>query len=140
MFKKILVGYDGSENAKKALMVALDLAKKYGSEITAASVAHVPDYAATRDEVDGAIEDARRFFEKGFEEAKDLASKEGVNLNTVVLVGHPGDALTHFAEKEGYDLLVVGARGLSGIKRYIIGSVSAHVVRLAHCPVLVVKK
>ncbi len=140
MFKKILVGYDGSENAKRALMVALDLAKKYGSELTAASVAHVPDYAGTRDEVNGVIEDARRFFEKGFEEAKDLASKEGVNLNTVVLVGHPGDALTRLAEKEGYDLLVVGARGLSGIKRYIMGSVSTHVVRLAHCPVLVVKK
>lgn len=140
MFKKILVGYDGSENAKRALAVALDLAKKYGAAITAASVAHVPDYAATRDEVDGALEDARSFFEKGFEEAKGLADREGVSLNTVVLVGHPGDALTHLAEKEGYDLIVVGARGLSGIKRYIMGSVSTHVVRLAHCPVLVVKK
>lgn len=140
MFKKILVGYDGSENAKRALSVALDLAKKYGAEITAASVAHAPDYAATRDEVDGSIEDARRFFERGFKEVKELAEKEGVSLNTVVLVGHPGDALTHLAEKEGYDLIVVGARGLSGIKRYIMGSVSTHVVRLAHCPVLVVKK
>lgn len=140
MFKKILVGYDGSENAKQALMVALDLTKQYGAELTAASVARVPDFAGTRDEIDGSIEDAKKFFEKGFEVARELTGKEGVNLNTVVLVGHPADALTRLAEKDGYDLLVLGARGLSGIKRYLLGSVSAEAARLAHCPVLIVKK
>ncbi|ABB14618.1 universal stress protein [Carboxydothermus hydrogenoformans] len=47
--------------------------------------------------------------------------------------------MVNLAEEEGYDLIVLGARGLSGIKRYLLGSVSEAVVRLAHCPVLIVK-
>lgn len=139
MFKKILVGYDCSEHSKKALSVAIDLARKYQAEVTLLSVAHVPDFAGSRDEIDGSIEDARNFFEKGFQEARAMAEQEGITLKTRVVVGHPADTLTTIAEKENFDLIVQGARGLSGIKRYLLGSVSAAVVRLAHCPVLIVK-
>jgi nucleotide-binding universal stress UspA family protein len=140
VFKKILVCYDGSEYAKKALSVALDMAKKYEGEITAVAVAHVPEFAGTRDEIDGSIEDARNYFDKAFEEARGIAENQGVKLTTRMLVGHPADTLTTTAENEGFELMVIGARGLSGIKRYLLGSVSTAVARLAHCPVLIVKK
>ncbi|MGB9859983.1 MAG: universal stress protein [Moorellaceae bacterium] len=139
MFHKILLGYDGSPHARKALKAALDLAQKYGAEITAVSVAHLPDFADTRDEVNGALEDARNFFAQVLEQARELAAREGITLNTKVVPGHPADKLVSLAEEEGYDLIVLGARGLSGIKRFLLGSVSEAVVRLASCPVLIVK-
>ncbi|QGP93805.1 Putative universal stress protein [Neomoorella glycerini] len=139
MFNKILVGYDGSPHARKALHVSLDLAKKYGAQITVVSVAHVPDFADTRDEVNGVLEDAKNFFSKALEEATNLAAREGLTLTTRVVPGHPADTLARLVEEEGYDLLVLGARGLSGIKRYLLGSVSEAVVRLASCPVLIIK-
>ncbi|MGI9862132.1 universal stress protein [Moorella naiadis] len=139
MFNKILVGYDGSPNARKALLAALELAKKYGAPITAVSVAHVPDFADTRDEVNGVLEDAKNFFAQALAEAQNLATREGVTLTTKVVPGHPADTLARLVEEEGYDLLVLGARGLSGIKRYLLGSVSEAMVRLANCPVLIIK-
>lgn len=140
MFNKILLGYDGSPHARKALRVALDLAQKYKAEITAVSIAHVPDFADTRDEVNGALEDAQNFFTKVLEQARELAAQEGVTLTTKVVPGHPADRLVHLAEEGGYDLIILGARGLSGIKRFLLGSVSEAVVRLANCPVLIVKE
>lgn len=139
MLKKILVGYDGSPFAKNALNVALDLAKKYGAPITVIAVAHVPDFADTKDEIDGVLEDAKNFFAKVLEEAQKLAAAEGITVTTNVIPGHPAEALVNLAEEENYDLIVLGARGLSGIKRYLLGSVSEAVVRHAHCPVLIVK-
>jgi len=140
MFNKILLGYDGSPHARKALMVALDLAQKYKAEITAVSIAHVPDFADTRDEVNGALEDAQNFFTKVLEQARELAAQEGITLTTKIVPGHPADKLVRLAEEESYDLIVLGARGLSGIKRFLLGSVSEAVVRLANCPVLIVKE
>lgn len=139
MFRKILVGYDGSAHAQQALKVALDLANKYGAAVTAVSVAHVPDFADTRDEINGAIHDAERFYAQSLVRARELAERENVTLETKIVPGHPADALVHLAEKEGYDLIVVGDRGLSGVKRYLLGSVSEKTVRYAHCPVLVIK-
>lgn len=139
MFTKILVGYDGSPYARKALIVALDLAGKYGARVTAVSVAHVPDFADTRDEVNGVLEDAKDFFAGALEVAKTMASHQGITLTTKIVPGHPVDTLARLIEEEGYDLLVLGARGLSGLKRYLLGSVSEAVIRVASCPVLVVK-
>lgn len=139
MFRKILVGYDGSAHAQQALKAALDLGKKYGAAVAAVSVAHIPDFADTRDEINGALQDAEKFYAQPLAQARALAERENVALETRIVPGHPADALVHLAEKEGYDLIVVGARGLSGVKRYLLGSVSEKTVRYAHCPVLVVK-
>lgn len=140
MFNKILLGYDGSPHANRALIVALNLAQKCKAEIAAVSIAHLPDFAGTRDEVNGVLEDAQNFFAKALEQAKELASRQGITLNTKIIPGHPADKLVRLAKEEGYDLIVLGARGLSGIKRLILGSVSEAVVRLASCPVLIVKE
>lgn len=137
--RKILLGYDGSVYAEHALKVALDLARRYGAAVTAVSVAHIPDFADTRDEINGALQDAEKFYAQPLARARELAERENVALETRIVPGHPANALVHLAEKEGYDLIVVGDRGLSGVKRYLLGSVSEKTVRYAHCPVLVVK-
>jgi len=139
MFTRILPAYDGSQHARKALAVALNLAQRYGAEIHAVSVAHVPEFADTRDEVNGALEDARNSYGKVLSEAKEAASGKGIELKTQVVPGHPADALARFAEGKGCDLIVVGSQGRSGIARHVLGSASEAVVRYAHCSVLVVK-
>lgn len=139
MFGRILVAIDGSEHARRALTVAVDLAQKYGATLCAVSVAHIPEFSDLRDEVNGALEDATKFFNRALEEAKRFAQEEGVEIETSVIPGHPADALVRFAEARGCDLIVMGARGLSTIQRYLMGSVSEATVRHAHCPVLVVK-
>ncbi|NPV53742.1 MAG: universal stress protein [Firmicutes bacterium] len=139
MFTKILLAYDGSQHAKRALAVALDLAQRYHSKVYAVSVAHIPEFADTRDEVNGALEDAHSFYDKALSEAREAASERGIALETRVVPGHPADALARFAEEEDCDLIVVGARGRSGVVRYILGSASEAIVRYAHCSVLVVR-
>ena len=139
MFAKILLGYDGSPNAQRALAVALDLARRYEARVLAVSVAHLPDYADTRDEINGSLDDAKAFFGRFLGEAAAAAADAGVAMETRVLPGHPADTLVRVAEAEKCDLIVVGARGHTGVKRLLLGSVSEAIVRTAHCPVLVVK-
>jgi len=82
MFKKILVAYDGSEGAKKALKVAIDLAKKDNAELHSISVEEgVPHYAATIGEVDEFRKEANEFFKKINDEAVEEAKKEGIELH-----------------------------------------------------------
>lgn len=139
MYNKILVGYDGSENSKKALSVALEMAKKFGSSLEAVSVVHLPDFADMRIEINGYYEDARSYFETALNEVKDLAEREGVEIYTKIVVGHTVETLIEIAKKDKVDLIVVGSRGLTGLKRYLLGSVSRGIVAYAPCSVLIVK-
>lgn len=134
MFTKILVGYDGSPHAKRALEVALDLAKRYNAEITAVSVTHVSNF-----EANDALGEAKKLFTRLLQEAQERAARESVAIRVRIVSGYPPDTLVHLAEAEKYELIVVGARSLSGIKRYLKVSVSEATVRHSPCPVLVVK-
>lgn len=60
-------------------------------------------------------------------------------MDTRIMPGHPAEILTHLAEEGKYNLLIVADKGLSGVKRFLLGSVSEAVVRYAKCPVLIVK-
>lgn len=78
MFKKILVGNDGSEGAEKALRTAIDIAKKFGAEVHSISVEEdLPKYAATVGEVLEAKAEKNGYFAKLNQEAKEMAAKEG---------------------------------------------------------------
>jgi nucleotide-binding universal stress UspA family protein len=139
LFEKILLGYDGSSYSKKALDYALDLAKKYISSLTIACAIHVPNFSDSRDEINGALEDAQVYTEDILEKAKDCAAEAGIKVDTRITPGHPAEILTHLAEEGKYNLLIVADKGLSGVKRFLLGSVSEAVVRYAKCPVLIVK-
>lgn len=140
MFKKILLAYDGSEYANKAYEYVLELAQKSGCEIYLLSVAHIPEFIDTKDEIDGALNSAKAYYTKILGNAKKLAKEKGIEVYTNIVPGHPADAIIQFAEKNKCDLIVVGERGNSGVKRYIIGNVAESIVKHAKCSVLVVKK
>jgi nucleotide-binding universal stress UspA family protein len=140
MLHKILVANDGSEGAKKALQVAVDVAKRYQADLHQLSVEeHLPHYAATVGEVVEAKQEAAEYFRKVIDEAKIVAQAQGVTLNEHVLPGHEVETIVTFLKDHGFDLLVIGFMGHSKVFGRIWGSTSQNLTKLSPCSVLVVK-
>jgi len=140
MFRKILVANDGSEGAKNALRVAIDLAKKYGSELHSISVEEgIPHYAATIGEVEEFKKEANEYFKKINDEATEIAEKEGIVLRVNVQAGHEVETIVNYAKQGNFDLLVIGFMGHSKIFGRVWGSTSQNISKLSPCTVVVVK-
>src|SRR4030042_6912584 len=106
MFKKILIANDGSEGAKHALKVAIDLAKKYSSELHSISVEEgVPHYAATIGEVEEYRKEANGFFRNINDEAAEEAKKGGIPLHVKVQAGHEVETIVNYAKEGKFDLM-----------------------------------
>jgi len=134
---KIVVGYDGSEHAKRALEKAAALAN--GGEVCVITGVHVtPPIGRSGGRGDEDPYEAAESDER-LDEAKSLLTSRGVQTRTVKGVGDPAKAILEEAKEWDADLIVVGSRGLSASERAVIGSVSSHVVHHAPCDVLVVK-
>ena len=140
MFGKILVAYDGSEGAKAALRLGIELTRGFGAELHTVSVReHLPHYAASIDEVEDAKERIDRYFRTLTKEAQDLALVSGVELSTDVRQGHEVEAIITCAREGRFDLLIVGYHGHSRIFDRLMGSTAQSLVRLAPCSVLLAK-
>jgi len=123
---KILVGVDGSELSRGALIEAIDVAKKFSGVIKVIIV-----YKQGDDERAGNI----------LKEAEQLLKKGKIEYSLLSILGsNPSRALVDVAKQEDFDLIVVGSRGLGSAASFLLGSVSRQVVSKAHCTVLVVKK
>lgn len=138
MFQKILVGYDGSENGKRALLVAGDLARKFSSKVFVIEVVDENSLYAT------GILPPSSIVEEMWKKAKTdidqvIALLPGIDATGDVVSGYPPSVIIEYALKVGADLIVVGSRGLSTFKRILLGSVSTAVVQESKVPVLVVK-
>jgi nucleotide-binding universal stress UspA family protein len=139
MFAKILQANDGSDRAFKALAAALDLARRYQSELHMICVEEMPNVPATIDEIIEEQLDANHFFRPIIKRARDLARLQEVALATHLIAGHPVRSIVEFVERNRFDLLVVGFMGHSALFDRIIGGTADRLVRLAPCAVLVVK-
>lgn len=140
MYRRILVAYDGSDGAKRALSAAIELAKAMGATVISLSVrGHLPYLATSVDEVDEAREQIDQFFHRIASEASAMASMAGVKLETVVRPGHEVETIVTFAKDGAFDLLVVGFTGHSNVFGRIMGGTVQNLIRLAPCAVLVVK-
>jgi nucleotide-binding universal stress UspA family protein len=138
MIKKILVAFDGSESARRAFGMALEIAEPIGAEIIVASVARPPE-PATMVETTAMIETATEHFEQQFSELRSQAQARGLTARTKVVVGHPAEQIIHAAAEEEADMIVMGHRGKSMIQRWLLGSVSKRVISYAPCSVLIVR-
>lgn len=134
---RILVPIDGSECAYHALDWALDIAEKYDSEIELLTV--IPTVAFTL--VGPTEEELLERAEKLLEETLDIIKKEKLKLKvtTKILVGRPAEKIIETCIDEGFDLIVIGGRGLGRIKEFFLGSVSDRVADAAPCPVVIIK-
>ncbi|MEM1925461.1 MAG: universal stress protein [Pyrobaculum sp.] len=128
MYRKILIAYDGSDHAKKAIQHAVALAKAFDSALYVITIATDPSQVS--------IERARRIVDEAARQISDM----GVSVaETEVRSGNPPTEILNYAEEREVDLIVMGSRGLSAIQRLVLGSVSQTVVSRARVPVLVVR-
>jgi nucleotide-binding universal stress UspA family protein len=137
-FKKILVALDGSKNSLRGLTKAIMLAKLMSAQITGIFViqAYPTETGIIRTIVGKALSKKCKNF---MSIAKSKCKKNNVGFFDAVEFGEEGQTIVSFAEKNNYDMIVVGSRGMGIIKESFLGSTSSHVVHDAKIPVLVVK-
>jgi nucleotide-binding universal stress UspA family protein len=145
MYDSIVIGTDGSETAKEAVRQATELAKTLGSEIHLVSAyepvpegrlrqerAEVPDdlqwMVNPKEDVNTTLEEAG----KELEEA-------GVKVEIHAREGDPADAILDVAEEQNADLIVVGNKGMTGARRFLLGSVPNKVSHHAPCSVMIIR-
>ncbi len=135
---RILLATDGSAHSQKAVARGLELAEKEGAQITLMTVAlYVGDLDEFLPNVQEKLEASAA---KILNEAKALFEEKGIAVETVLEVGKvPADNILQVAEKGKYDRIIMGSKGLAGIKRFLIGSTAAKVVAHAHCSVTVIR-
>ena len=139
MFTRIVVANDGSEGGFKALAMGCEFAKRDGAALHMISVEELPDFPASIDEI-VEIKDAENHkYHSVLERARGIAKASDVNLNVEVVAGHAAASIVDRVKALNADLLVVGFMGHSALYERIIGGTTDRLVRLAPCPVLVVK-
>ena len=144
--KKILVAIDDSGYKNKVIAYAITLGKALDSEIVAV---HVASLGPVGDMLGyyrgGKVEEYQKALTKKAEalldEAKTAGQKEGLQIKTAVLTGSDSiaDTIIGYAKDNNMDLIVVGTMGMTGIQKFLLGSVASNVISHAHCPVLAVR-
>lgn len=146
--KKLLVAYDGSEHAKKALALAVDFGKRIGAEILVAKVIDPVDLAVLYSKIDpgSEVKLGSRLSELDkaegamLEEAKSMGTAGGVKIETTILTGaNIAETIIRCAEDQGAEIIVAGTLGKGLLSELMVGSVTKNLVTLAQMPVLVAK-
>ncbi|BDC00094.1 universal stress protein [Saccharolobus caldissimus] len=139
MISKLLVAYDGSEKSKKALNLASEIAKLSNAELIILTVVNTC-IETMGPPVNEYLSKLKEEANKKIDEAIQIAKNNGViRVRGEVIEGEPSSVITEYAEKEGVDMIFIGNRGLSKLKKIFIGSVSQGVLELSKNPVVVVK-
>jgi len=132
----ILVAVDGSETSSNAAKIAIDLSKKFGAKLIALHI--VPPNLRFNKEI---FDIANQNGQKIVNEVREKAVAKGVDVQTEVIsdVISITKVIVDYAEENDVNLIVLGTRGISGIKRLLLGSTASGVVTYSHCPVMVVR-
>jgi nucleotide-binding universal stress UspA family protein len=145
MFGSIVVGTDGSDTAKEAVRQAVELAGSIGAELLLVSAYQPVSQVRINREAREAPADvqwmvsAREDVTALLNEAAAAAAAAGVPVQTFPRQGDPADAILDVAEEREADLIVVGNKGMTGAKRFLLGSVPNRVSHHAPCSVLIIR-
>ncbi|MEZ5123542.1 MAG: universal stress protein [Solirubrobacterales bacterium] len=145
MFKSIVVGTDGSETASEAVRQAVELAREIGARIELVSAYEPVSRARLREEKSQTPDDLqwmvnpREDVDATLAEASERVKEAGLDVETYARQGDPADAILDVAEETGADLIVVGNKGMTGAKRFLLGSVPNKVSHHAPCSVLIIR-
>lgn len=145
MFTRIVVGTDGSDTAAEAVRQAIDLAKLSGAQLSIVSAYEPLSKRQVEAEKEGAPADVQH--EIGPREDVNLvldaaaasARKEGVEVQTHPVEGEPAEAILTAAEETKADLIIVGNKGMTGARRFLLGSVPNNVSHHAPCSVMIAR-
>jgi nucleotide-binding universal stress UspA family protein len=145
MFGSIVVGTDGSETANEAVRQATELAKAVGATLYLVSAFEPIGNQRLREERQQVPEDMswmvneREDVSATLKEAGEQVDEAGVKVETFARQGDPADAILDVAEEQNADLIIVGNKGMSGAKRFLLGSVPNKVSHHAPCSVMIIR-
>ncbi|WP_413305446.1 universal stress protein [Bacillus sp. 1P10SD] len=139
MYKKIALATDGSEHSKRAAENAIHMAKC--SSNSKIEVIYVVDHDKVKSDVlshwnAADIGDARK---RRMREVERMAKESGVAYELIILHGDPGPTIVDYVNKNHFEIVIIGSRGLNALQEFVLGSVSHKVAKRANCPVLIVK-
>ena len=140
--RKILVPVDFSDHSQRALDEAIGLAKAFGAQL---HLLHCYQIHPTAIAPYGIVvpetfeHDVRMAALQRLSEWREKAATQGVDVQEHITAHFPAEEIAAMADRIGIDLIVMGTRGLTGIKHVLLGSVAERTIRLARCPVLTVK-
>ena len=145
MFQAIVVGTDGSETAGQAVRQAVELAKAHGAKVQLVSAYEPVSGQRLREESTQVPDDMqwmvnpREDVDATLEDAAEVARNEGIDVEVHARQGDPADAILDVAEETKADLIVVGNKGMTGARRFLLGSVPNKVSHHAPCSVLIIR-
>ena len=145
MFSSIVVGTDGSETAGKAVLQATELARQVGASVSLVSAYEPVSGNRLREEKREVPKDMewmvnpREDVEATLNDAAERVEGAGVKVDTFAREGDAADAILDVAEETHADLIVVGNKGMTGTKRFLLGSVPNKVSHHAPCSVLIIR-
>jgi nucleotide-binding universal stress UspA family protein len=145
VFGSIVVGTDGSETAEEAVRQAVELAGRLGATLRIVSAYEPVPAGRLREEAQQVPTDLqwminpREDVGTTLRRAAQAAREGGVEAETYARQGDPADAILDVAEEQGADLIVVGNKGMTGARRFLLGSVPNRVSHHAPCSVLIIR-
>ncbi|MDQ5869241.1 MAG: universal stress protein [Thermoproteota archaeon] len=141
MFSKILVPVDGSDISYRALDTALFLSERLGSKITAIHVMEqVPTvYIQSQKLLDELLEAHKNESQKILDKCSSIATQKGIVINTTLFEGNPASTILEFSQREKYEVIIIGSRGMGHFKELVLGSVSSKILHHSLCPVLLIR-
>ena len=141
---KILVPYDGSDASQNALDFAYKMAKRDTSvEVTIISVACTDFVYFSRDFMTNPIaimESCREFLRSHLEKAEERFSNAGIPVNTILEAGDAAEIIISTVKNQGIDHIVMGRRGLSALRGFLLGSISSKVLANVKVPVTLLSR
>jgi nucleotide-binding universal stress UspA family protein len=139
LFKNILLAIDGSEHALRAAIKASEIAKMDPEAII--TVVYVIDESTSKSDMlsEGNKEAVQEKRLRKLRPTEEILKNHHVNFKVELLKGEPGPEIVKYANKQNFDLVVVGRRGLNGLQEMVLGSVSHKVAKRVECPVMIVK-
>ena len=145
MYGSIVVGTDGSETAGEAVRQAITLAKALGAKLQIVSAYEPVSDQRLREESTQVPDDLqwmvnpREDVDATLREAADIAEQAGVSVERFARQGDPADAILDVAEERDAGLIVVGNKGMTGAKRFLLGSVPNKISHHAPCSVMIIR-
>jgi nucleotide-binding universal stress UspA family protein len=149
MFERILIATDGSKHSERAAEAGIEMAKLYGSAITALFVVDIgKEYAPLGDLISKVADDLiagirsnlQNQGEKATKRVEEMAEKAGIAVTKKITEGYPTEDIIRISEEDDMQLIVMGGIGATGLDRFLLGSVADKVVRSSKIPVLVVRR
>ena len=138
--KKILVPIDGSSNSVRGLEKAIEFARSDNSSITILHIATLPPVHVLGHSKDKVKMSLAKKAQKFLQDAEDICTNQNVSFTTKIIYGYdPAYDIEQFMKKYKHDMVVIGAKGKSTLKRIFLGSVSSYIVQTSKIPVTVIK-